>query len=70
MIGEFHPYSTGEIRKSGNKKVMICGHIWWPVEQCNAYHCVKVNAQNEPVGEPEYIWDHSHGKWPLVGTAA
>ncbi len=67
MIGEKHPYSTGEIRKPPHSNtVMIMGHIWWPVEGVNAYHCVAVNAEGEPEGEPQYIWDHSHGQWPLV----
>lgn len=67
---EKKPYDAGEIRRVPNKGwYMIVGHIWWPVEKRNAYHCIKVHSdgtptQDEPVSE--YIWDHTDGKWPLA----
>ena len=61
------PYNAGEIRKNGNLTYLICGHIWWPVEQVNAYHCIKM-VNGEPSGPAEYIWDHSHGNWTLMGN--
>lgn len=68
---EVMPYNAGELRIAGSsgKKVMICGHIWWPVEKCNAYHCIAVNEYGEPSAEAaQYIWDDSKdagGKWPV-----
>ncbi len=59
------PYNAGEIRQTSVGKAMICGHIWWPVEKKNAYHVLKVNAQNEPIGEPIYEWDKTDGQWSL-----
>lgn len=63
------PYNAGEIRKNGKQPYLIAGHIWWPVEQTNAYHCVRVNDAGDAIGEPEYIWDTTDGKWPLVEAA-
>lgn len=61
------PYNAGEIRVSEDcGKVIICGHIWWPVEKRNAYHVMKVNDKSEPIGEPIYEWDNTDGKWPLA----
>lgn len=60
------PYNAGEFRKSGNGNVIVMGHIWWPVEKCNAYHVIRVDAYGEPVNDtPIYEWDHTHGKWPM-----
>ena len=60
------PYNAGELYVIKSKPVMICGHIWWPVEQRNAYHCVVVDQYGEPTDtEPQYIWDMSDGKWPV-----
>ena len=60
------PYNAGEVRHTGNKDYLIAGHIWWPVEQRNAYHCIPM-VNGEPKGKPEYIWDHTDGKWPSKG---
>jgi hypothetical protein len=60
------PYNAGEIRiDDSGKKVFIAGHIWWPVEKRNAYHCLKVNADGSLNDIPEYIWDHTDGQWAL-----
>jgi hypothetical protein len=59
------PYNAGEFRRSSTGDVMICGHIWWPVEKVNAYHVLRVDAYGEPQGNPVYEWDHSHGKWAM-----
>jgi hypothetical protein len=56
-------FNAGEFKMHGRKKLMIVGHIWWPVEKCNAYHCLHVTDTGEP-REPEYveyIWDHVDG---------
>lgn len=61
------PYNAGEIRESSSGRVMICGHIWWPVEKRNAYHCIRVNDYGEPVNEtPHYIWDYTDGGWSEI----
>lgn len=59
------PYNAGEFRKSPEGNVMICGHIWWPVEKRNAYHCLRVSDQGQPDDSPRYIWDNSDGGWPV-----
>lgn len=60
------PYNAGELYKAEGKSVMICGHIWWPVEKHNAYHCMVVDQYGEPTsGEPKYIWDMTDGQWPV-----
>lgn len=64
------PYNAGEIRMNGSQKYFIAGHVWWPVEKCNAYHCLKVKPDGSLNDTPEYIWDHTHGGWPLVEQAA
>ena len=70
MKGKFTPYNAGEVRKiNGTKPGIICGHIWWPVEKVNAYHLVYLGPDGEPTGDPQYVWDHSHGGWPLVEAA-
>lgn len=60
------PYNAGEIRKTQGANYLIAGHIWWPVEQRNAYHCVRVNDEGDAICSPEYIWDTTDGNWPLV----
>lgn len=62
------PYNAGEIRKEAdrNRTVMICGHVWWPVEKHNAYHCLVVNKNGTMNDNPQYIWDYTDGKWPVV----
>lgn len=63
---DYKPYDAGEYRDADGKKVLICGHIWWPVEKVNAYHCMVVDDYGEPKEDkPKYIWDHSLGKWPV-----
>lgn len=67
------PYNAGEIRivknrYGGNKKVFIAGHIWWPVEQRNAYYCLKVLPNGELSDVPEYIWDKTDGGWELCAA--
>lgn len=53
------PFNAGEFKIAEGKKVMICGHIWWPVEQRNAYHCMIVDDYGEPKDTPpQYIWDN------------
>jgi len=65
------PYNAGEFRRSGNDNVIIMGHIWWPVEKCNAYHVILVDDYGEPKNDvPKYVWDHSHGKWPMFEPKA
>ena len=64
------PYNAGEIRMHGSQKYFIAGHIWWPVEQCNAYHCLKVKPDGSLSDTAVYIWDTTHGQWPLVEQAA
>jgi hypothetical protein len=61
------PYNAGELRtpEGFTEPVMICGHIWWPVEQRNAYHVLKVHPNGEPFGEPIYEWDTTDGQWPV-----
>ncbi len=61
------PYNAGELRTPAgfNTPVMICGHIWWPVEGRNAYHVVHVDSYGEPAGEPIYEWDQTDGQWPV-----
>lgn len=63
------PYNAGEIRTVNSKPALIAGHIWWPVEQVNAYQCVFLDKDGNPGNKAEYIWDHSHGGWPLVESA-
>ena len=60
------PYNTGELRVAGGNKVMIVGHIWWPVEKRNAYHCLPINNDGSlrENGKPQYIWDYTDGNWP------
>lgn len=59
------PYNAGEVRNADGLVVLIAGHIWWPVEQRNAYHCIPMK-DGEPKGNPKYIWDHTDGKWEFV----
>lgn len=60
------PYNAGEYRKTRDHgQCIIMGHIWWPVEQTNAYHVMKVDEYGEPTGNPIYEWDYTHGKWPV-----
>jgi hypothetical protein len=66
---EQKPYNPGEVRRIKesdykDRLVLICGHIWWPVEKVNAYHCILLQDDKLPEDpEPKYIWDTSHGKW-------
>lgn len=67
MIDKLRPYNAGEIRITPDLgTVLICGHIWWPVERRNAYYIMKLDTKGEPTGDPIYEWDHTNGKWPLA----
>ncbi len=55
------PYNAGDYVKYGPKQYMILGHIWWPVEKANAYHCTRVDDYGNITSDKvEYIWDHGN----------
>lgn len=65
------PYNTGDLKIVGGRPMMILGHVWWPVEKHNAYHCIPVDDYGTPKDAPvEYIWDNYGGFKPFAPKVA
>jgi hypothetical protein len=66
------PFNAGDLVHvpsgygSSSSYYFITGHVWWPVEEKNAYYILRANEYGELLSDtPEYIWNSAEN-WKLV----